>query len=55
MKKIFAIVFGLVSSISMLLADVTFTVNVPTGTKHCYVVGALPELSSWAAGAAVSM
>ena len=55
MKKIFAIVFGLVSSISMLLADVTFTVNVPIGTKHCYVVGALPELSSWAAGAAVSM
>ncbi|MBQ5672735.1 MAG: hypothetical protein IIV46_00795, partial [Phascolarctobacterium sp.] len=55
MKKIFAILFGLVSSISMLLADVTFTVNVPTGTKYCYVVGALPELSSWAAGAAVSM
>ena len=55
MKKIFAIVLGLVSSISMLLADVTFTVNVPTGTKYCYVVGALPELSSWAAGAAVSM
>ena len=55
MKKIFAILFGLVSSISMLLADVTFTVNVPSGTKHCYVVGALPELSSWAAGAAVSM
>ena len=55
MKKIFAIVFGLVSSISMLLADVTFTVNVPSGTKYCYVVGALPELSSWAAGAAVSM
>ena len=55
MKKIFVIVFGLVSSISMLLADVTFTVNVPSGTKYCYVVGALPELSSWAAGAAVSM
>ena len=55
MKKIFAILFGLVSSISMLIADVTFTVNVPTGTKYCYVVGALPELSSWAAGAAVSM
>ena len=55
MKKIFAIVFGFVSSISMLLADVTFTVNVPSGTKHCFVVGALPELSSWAAGAAVSM
>ena len=55
MKKIFTIVLGLVSSISMLLADVTFTVNVPSGTKHCFVVGALPELSSWAAGAAVSM
>ena len=55
MKKIFTIVLGLVSSISMLFADVTFTVNVPSGTKHCFVVGALPELSSWAAGAAVSM
>ncbi len=55
MKKIFFILIGLASSITMLLADVTFTVNVPSGTKHCFVVGALPELSSWAAGAAVSM
>ena len=55
MKKIFFILIGLASSMTMLLADVTFTVNVPSGTKHCFVVGALPELSSWAAGAAVSM
>ena len=55
MKKLFFILIGLASSMTMLLADVTFTVNVPTGTKYCYVVGALPELSSWAAGAAVSM
>lgn len=40
---------------SAIRADVTFTVNVPTGTTHCYVVGALPELSSWAAGAGVAM
>ena len=37
------------------MADVTFRVNVPEGTEHCYVVGALPELSNWAAGAAVPM
>ena len=37
------------------MADVTFTVNVPNGTKYCYVVGALPELSNWAAGVAVPM
>ncbi len=35
--------------------NVTFRVNVPEGTKHCFVVGGLPELSSWAAGAAVPM
>ena len=40
---------------SAIRADVTFRVNVPTGTTHCYVVGALPELSSWAAGAGVAM
>ena len=55
MKKIFFILIGLASSITMLWADVTFTVNVPTGTKHCYVVGGLPQLSSWSAGAAVPM
>ena len=55
MKKIFFILIGLASSITMLWADVTFTVNVPIGTKHCYVVGGLPQLSSWSAGAAVPM
>ena len=40
---------------SAIRADVTFRVNVPTGTTHCYVVGALSELSSWAAGAGVAM
>ncbi|MBR4845719.1 MAG: hypothetical protein IKU98_04785, partial [Bacteroidaceae bacterium] len=55
MKKIFFILIGLVSSISMLWADVTFTVNVPIGTKQCYVVGGLPQLSSWSAGAAIAM
>ena len=55
MKKIFFILIGLASSMTMLLADVTFTVNVPAGTKHCYIVGGLPQLSSWSAGAAVPM
>ena len=55
MKKIFFILIGLASSMTMLLADVTFTVNVPSGTKHCYIVGGLPQLSSWSAGAAVPM
>ena len=55
MKKIFTMIFGLASSMSMLFADVTFTVNVPTGTKHCYVVGGLPQLSAWSAGAAIPM
>ena len=55
MKKLFFILIGLASGISMLLADVTFTVNVPTGTKQCYVVGGLPQLSSWSAGTAVAM
>lgn len=35
--------------------NVTFRVNVPEGTKQCYVVGDLPELSAWAAGSAVPM
>ena len=46
---------GLMVWVSSMLADVTFRVNVPEGTKQCYVVGDLPELSSWAAGSAVSM
>ena len=54
-KSLLAILMGLLCSISNALADVTFKVNVPEGTKQCYVVGALPELSSWAAGAAVAM
>ena len=54
-KSLLAILMGLLCSISHVSADVTFRVNVPEGTKQCYVVGALPELSSWAAGAAVAM
>ncbi|MBQ8386257.1 MAG: T9SS type A sorting domain-containing protein [Paludibacteraceae bacterium] len=56
MKKSLLFFFiGLTCSISTAWADVTFRVNVPDGTQHCYVVGALPELSSWAAGAGVAM
>ena len=54
-KSLLAILMGLLCSISHVSADVTFTANVPEGTKQCYVVGALPELSSWSAGAAVAM
>lgn len=54
MKKILLILIALISSL-ILLADVSFTVNVPKGTKQCYIVGALPELSSWSAGAAIPM
>lgn len=54
MKKILLILIALISSL-ILLADVNFTVNVPKGTKQCYIVGALPELSSWSAGAAIPM
>ena len=56
MKKSLLFLFvGLICSVFTAMADVTFTVNVPNGTKYCYVVGALPELSNWAAGAAVPM
>ena len=55
MKKSLLLVVGLLMCINTIFADVTFTVNVPAGTKHCYVVGALPELSAWSAGAAVPM
>ncbi len=55
MKKYLLLIAGLLLGISSVLADVTFTVNVPAGTKQCYVVGGLPELSSWAVGAAVEM
>ena len=54
MKKNLLILIALISSL-ILQADVSFTVNVPKGTKQCYIVGALPELSSWSAGAAIPM
>ena len=54
-KSLLSLLIGLICSISVVMADVTFTVNVPSGTKYCYVVGALPELNSWAAGAAIPM
>ena len=55
MKHLFSLFVTLCVVLSSALADVTFTVNVPAGTKYCYVVGGLPELSAWAAGAAVPM
>ena len=55
MKKSLLIIAGVLMCINTIFADVTFTVNVPAGTKQCYVVGGLPELSAWSAGAAVSM
>ncbi|MBR2450787.1 MAG: T9SS type A sorting domain-containing protein [Paludibacteraceae bacterium] len=56
MKRSFSILMvGLICCANPIIADVTFRVNVPAGTTHCYVVGALPELSSWAAGAGVAM
>lgn len=54
-KSLLSLFIGLVCCISTAMADVTFRVNVPDGTQHCYVVGALPELSSWAAGSGVVM
>ena len=56
MKRFFSILLvGLICCANPIIADVTFTVNVPAGTKYCYVVGGLPQLSSWSAGAAVPM
>ena len=56
MKQRFSIfLIGILMAVSFVKADVTFTVNVPSGTKHCYIVGGLPQLSSWSAGAAVPM
>lgn len=46
---------ALVLGVCPALADVTFKVNVPAGTKQCFVVGGLPELANWSAGAAVAM
>ena len=54
MKRDFIVLILMLCTL-IAIADVTFTVNVPTGTKQCYVVGGLPELSSWNAGAAVPM
>ena len=54
-KRLFVLFMGLMVWVSSMLADVTFRVNVPEETKQCYVVGDLPELSSWAAGSAVPM
>lgn len=54
-KSLLCLFAGLLCCVSQAMADVTFRVNVPEGTQHCYVVGALPELSSWAAGAGVAM
>ncbi len=54
-KSLLILLTGLMCCMSQVMADVTFRVNVPEGTEHCYVVGALPELSSWAAGAGVAM
>jgi predicted alpha/beta superfamily hydrolase len=54
-KLVLTLLATLAMAISPVLADVTFTVNVPAGTKQCFVVGALPQLANWSAGAAVSM
>ena len=54
-KSLLTLFTAFVLGICPALADVTFTVNVPAGTKQCFVVGALPELANWSAGAAVSM
>ena len=55
MKKSLLLIASLLVCVNTILADVTFTVNVPSGTKQCYVVGGLPQLSAWSAGAAVPM
>ena len=55
MKKSLLLIAGLLLCLSSIFADVTFTVNVPSGTKQCYVVGGLPQLSAWSAGTAVPM
>ena len=54
-KTYLAILAALLCIANEINADVTFRVNVPEGTQHCYIVGALSELSSWAAGAGVAM
>ena len=54
-KSLLTIFAGILLGITPSLADVTFTVNVPAGTKQCFVVGGLPELANWSAGGAISM
>lgn len=54
-KSLLTLFTALALGICPALADVTFTVNVPAGTKQCFVVGGLPELANWSAGAAVAM
>ncbi len=54
-KSLLTLISALLLSASSMFADVTFTVNVPAGTKQCFVVGALPELANWSAGSPVAM
>ncbi len=54
-KSLLTLLTSLLLGINPILADVTFTVNVPAGTQQCFVVGELPELAKWSAEAAVSM
>lgn len=54
-KSLLTLISALIMGISPILADVTFAVNVPAGTQQCFVVGGLPELANWSAGAAVAM
>ena len=56
MKKIlFSLFIGWVCTTTIALADVTFRVNVPEGTQHCYIVGALPELHRMAISMCVDL
>ena len=54
-KSLLTLFTAFVLGVCPALADVTFTVNVPAGTKQCFVVGALPELANWSAGSPVAM
>ena len=54
-KSLLTLIAGAILGISPALADVTFTVNVPSGTKQCFVVGGLIELSAWSPAAGVAM
>lgn len=54
-KSLLTLFTALVLGVCPILADVTFKVNVPAGTKQCFVVGGLPELANWSAGSPVAM